>query len=56
MTAERDVWEIPSYLCDITHTKLLTAEMERNLNTMDRRLFAAGRVGSVGPHHLKLSP
>jgi hypothetical protein len=47
MTADRDVWEIPSYLCDIPHTKLLTAAMERNLNTMDRRLFAAGRVGSV---------
>ena len=47
MTADRDVWEIPSYLCDIPHTKLLTAEMVRNLNTMDRRLFAAGRVGSV---------
>ena len=47
MTAERDAWEIPSYLCDIPHTRLLTADMERNLNTMDRRLFAAGRVGSV---------
>jgi hypothetical protein len=47
MTADRDIWEVPSYLCDISHTKLLTAEMVRNLNTMDRRLFAAGRVGSV---------
>jgi hypothetical protein len=47
MTAKRDVWEIPSYLCDIPHPRLLTAEMVRNLNTMDRRLFAAGRVGSV---------
>ncbi|MDP8983351.1 MAG: hypothetical protein M3O35_22475 [Acidobacteriota bacterium] len=47
MTAADDVWEIPSYLCDIRHTPLLTAAMERNLNTMDRRLFAAGRVGSV---------
>ncbi len=47
MIAERDVWEIPAYLCGISHTRLLTAEMERNLNTMDRRLFAAGRVGSV---------
>jgi hypothetical protein len=47
MTAEDDVWEIPSYLCDIPHTPLLTAAMELNLNTMDRRLFAAGRVGSV---------
>ena len=47
MTAERDVWEIPAYLCDISHTPLLTADMERHLNTMDRRLFSAGRVGSV---------
>jgi hypothetical protein len=47
MTAEDDIWEIPSYLCEIHHTPLLTADMERNLNTMDRRSFAAGRVGSV---------
>ncbi len=47
MTAEEDLWVIPEYLMTIPHTRLLTPEMERRLNPMDRRLFAAGRVGSV---------
>jgi hypothetical protein len=47
MTAERDVWEIPNYLCDIPHTKLLTREMERRLTKMDERSYQAGRVGGV---------
>src|SRR5580692_9159913 len=47
MTAERDVWEIPNYLCEIRHTKLLTPRMERGLNKMDQRLFNAGRLGAA---------
>jgi hypothetical protein len=47
MTADRDVWDIPKYLCEISHTSLLTFDMERNLNRLDRRMFAAGRLGSV---------
>ncbi len=47
MTAEEDVWEIPEYLVDIAHTTLLTPEMERTLSRMDKRLMAAGQVGTV---------
>jgi hypothetical protein len=47
MTAEEDLWAIPEYLYTIPHRRLLTAEMERRLNRMDQRLFAAGRVGAV---------
>ena len=48
ITAEEDLWVIPEYLTTISHTSLLTPEMERRLSPMDRRLFAAGRVGAVG--------
>jgi hypothetical protein len=47
MTQERDVWEIPNYLCEIPHTKILDPGMEQRLNKMDRRLFAAGRLGGA---------
>lgn len=47
MTAERDVWEIPNYLCEISHTQILTPAMERRLAKMDERSFKAGRVGGV---------
>ncbi len=47
MVAERDVWEIPNYLCEISHTKLLTPGMERGLNKMDERSFNAGRLGGA---------
>jgi hypothetical protein len=46
-TAERDVWEIPEYLCEITHTPLLTAEVTRKLGRVDARLMAAGMLGRV---------
>jgi hypothetical protein len=46
MTAERDLWEIPEYLCGIAHTSLVDREMERRLSRMDRRLFAAGLLGA----------
>ncbi len=47
MTAERDLWEVAEYLCQITHTPLLTGSLERNLNRVDARLKAAGLVGAV---------
>jgi hypothetical protein len=47
MTAERDVWEIPNHLCDISHTKILRNGTEKKLTRMDRRLYAAGRLGGV---------
>jgi hypothetical protein len=48
MTTEQEVWAIPEYLCEIPHTKLLTPAMERSLAPMDKRLLAAGRVGTAG--------
>jgi hypothetical protein len=47
MTADRDVWEIPNHLCEISHTRVLPRGTERNVARMDRRLFAAGRFGGV---------
>jgi hypothetical protein len=47
MTTLGEVWEIPQYLCEIPHTSILTKSMERRLAPMDRRLFAAGRLGGV---------
>ncbi|HEY4361517.1 MAG TPA: hypothetical protein VGN17_11120 [Bryobacteraceae bacterium] len=47
MTAEGNVWEIPTHLCEIPHTQILTPRMERALARMDRRLFNAGRLGGV---------
>ena len=46
-TAERDVWEIPEYLCTLAHTPLLTPSLERRLTRMDARLKAAGMLGRV---------
>jgi|SRR5580692_4266417 hypothetical protein len=47
MTAEREVWEIPSHLCEIPHTRLLPVGRERTVARMDRRLFEAGRLGKI---------
>jgi hypothetical protein len=47
MTTLDELWEIPTYLCGIPHTPILTRPTERGLARMDRRLFAAGRVGGV---------
>ena len=46
-TREGHVWEIPNHLCDIPHTPLLVPGMDRRLSPMDRRLFAAGRLGGA---------
>ncbi len=45
MTTFDELWDIPGHLCTIPHTRVLTKPMERSLTRIDRRLFAAGRVG-----------
>ena len=47
MTTFDEIWDIPGYLCEIPHTRILSKDMERTLARMDRRLYAAGRVGGV---------
>jgi hypothetical protein len=42
-----EVWEIPGHLCGISHTRILTKPMERQLVRVDPRLYQAGRVGGV---------
>ena len=46
MTAQEDVWMIPKYLFSIPHQRLITPEVARRLNRMDRRSYAAGKVGA----------
>jgi hypothetical protein len=45
MTAEDDVWEIPEYLCTISHTAVLNPPLTKGLGRVDQRLFEAGLVG-----------
>lgn len=47
MTAEENLWAIPRHLCDIPHAPLLSEAQVRGLSRMDRRLFAAGRLGAA---------
>ena len=47
MTSQEDVWVIPEYLVEISHTPILTPEQERALSRVDQRLMAAGQVGTV---------
>jgi hypothetical protein len=48
MTTEKEVWEIPNYLCEIPHTRILTKAIERRLAKMDDRLYKAGRLSGLG--------
>lgn len=47
MTAEQDVWQIPEYLCEISHTPIIPASMTHKLARMDRRLYKAGHCGMI---------
>jgi hypothetical protein len=47
MTTGQEVWAIPEYLCGIRHTPMMTPAMERTLARMDKRLLAAGYVGTA---------
>ena len=46
MTSEEDVWVVPNYLCEIKHTPLFDKSVLRGIEPMDKRLFAAGRLGA----------
>jgi hypothetical protein len=45
MSTKEPLWQIPTYLCEVRHTKLLPHDAERRLQRMDSRLFAAGCLG-----------
>ena len=45
MTADDDLWDIGAHLVHVRHFPLLTPAMERDLGPVDRRLFAAGKLG-----------
>jgi hypothetical protein len=45
MTTEKPIWFIAEYLCEIPHTPLLTATMEKNLTRVDRRTLRGEMVG-----------
>jgi hypothetical protein len=47
MTTEKELWEIPTYLCSVPHIRILTVKMEKSLARMDQRLYDAGRVGGA---------
>jgi len=47
MTSEDNVWAVPNHLVDIPHVRLITPAMERRLARMDKRLYAAGRLGGA---------
>ncbi len=47
MTADESLWEIPEYLVEVKHTRLMTPEMESKLTRMDKRLYHAGRFGAA---------
>jgi hypothetical protein len=48
MTTEEDLWEIPEYLANVPHRRLLPGRIERRLSPVDRRMFEAGLVGREG--------
>jgi len=54
MNTFAEVWAIPEYLCEVAHTGILARGMERRLSKMDKKLYAAGRVGGVGKPLLNL--
>jgi hypothetical protein len=45
MTSEEDLWYVAQYLVGIRHYRLHSAATERELATVDRRMFGAGLVG-----------
>ena len=47
MTSDENVWVVPNYLCEIKHTPLITKTMLRKVAPMDKRLYAAGRLGGL---------
>ena len=45
MTRNDEVWEIPQHLCEIRHIPLISEATARTLRRVDKRIFAAGRLG-----------
>jgi hypothetical protein len=45
MTSDKDVWFIPEYLLDISHTQLLAPGIAKRLHRLEERTFKAGLVG-----------
>jgi hypothetical protein len=44
-TVDREVWEIPEYLCTISHWDIAPSAILRRLHPMDARSYGAGRFG-----------
>ena len=47
VTSEEDVWIVPNYLCDLKHTPIVSKAMLKKVAPMDKRLYAAGRLGGL---------
>jgi hypothetical protein len=45
MISEKPVWFIAEHLCEISHIRLLTSAMERNLTRLDPRSVRAEMTG-----------
>jgi hypothetical protein len=46
MTTRDELWQVPMYLCELAHARVLPAENGlRHRYWMDKRLYDAGRVG-----------
>ncbi len=45
MTVEGEVWEIPTYLCGVSHTPVAPPALIRKLHRTDNRTFGAGQYG-----------
>jgi Transglutaminase-like superfamily len=46
-TSEENVWIVPNYLCEIKHTPVASKAVLRKVARMDKRLYAAGRLGGL---------
>jgi hypothetical protein len=49
MTSERSVWFVPTYLCDIPHTRLISSTQAKRLHRVDRLSIDAGLLGYQPP-------
>lgn len=47
MNTEEEVWAVPEHLVTIPHVPLVSRETLRIVNRMDRRLYEAGKLGSM---------
>ena len=45
MTTEEDLWEIPNWLVDVPHRRLLSGAQEKALAPVSKVVFEAGKVG-----------